>query len=164
MWVFSTRAWGFLRQPHFAAPLIVSCDSQISLWDKIIESPEDTTFNFPFARNKYRLIDQARRHLSALSPVPSAAAAPLHPRASLALPPAAIRSRLAAHRPCARLRHLMCLSQGQNLRGNRLNLTLYWKTMPIVGNFGGGSRTFEVPFALPDAPAQRNPSGSLGRQ
>lgn len=34
--------------------------AQISLWDKIIESPEEAKFNFPFARNKYRLIDQAR--------------------------------------------------------------------------------------------------------
>ena len=32
--------------------------SQISLWDKIIERPEDAVLKVPYARNKYRLIDQ----------------------------------------------------------------------------------------------------------
>lgn len=48
--------------------------------------------------------------------------------------------------------------QGQNLRGKKLNLTVYWKVMPIVGKFGGGSRTFQVPFPLPDEPTARAPN------
>jgi signal peptidase complex subunit 3 len=35
-----------------------STRNQVSLWDRIIERPEDAVLNLPHVRNKYRLIDK----------------------------------------------------------------------------------------------------------